>query len=288
MAETDSARTEVSSIFTKANVWLIVLGIVSIVSYLIAVRSQAVDGNAYPYCVTAESLILFGGLWLVVRGRTNRWTLKIIIAFALLFRLSVLFSPPQLSTDAYRYVWDGRVQAAGINPYRFVPSAPELAGLRDDDIYPNINRADYAPTIYPPAAQLIFLLATRISNSVIWMKTFISFFDVACFWLILKLISIAGLPRERLLAYAWHPVIVWEFAGNGHVDAAMIFFVLLTLICRYQKRDTLTGVFLGLATLTKLYPVILFPALLRRWNFRMPLALLGTIVAGYLPYLSAG
>src|SRR5882724_3640711 len=241
MAEKDIVPAEVSPIFARINIWLIVLGILSVISYLVGARSQAVDGDAYPYCVLAQSSILFIGLWMVVRRRTNRWTLKIVIVFALLFRVSVLFSDPQLSTDVYRYVWDGRVQAAGINPYLFVPSAPELVRLRDEDIYPNINRAEYARTIYPPAAQLVFLAATRISNSVIWMKAFITFFDVACFWLILKLISIAGLPRERLLAYAWHPVIVWEFAGNGHIDAAMIFFVALALICRYQKRDTLTG-----------------------------------------------
>ena len=81
--------------------------------------------------------------------------------------------------------------------YCYVPKAPELAHLRDDDVYPNINRADYARTIYPPVAQMVFLAATRFSDSVIWMKLFITLFDVASFWLILKLISFAGLRRER-------------------------------------------------------------------------------------------
>ena len=74
-------------------------------------------------------------------------------------RLALLFVEPYLSTDIYRYIWDGRVQAAGINPYRYVPNAPELAQLRDAAIFPLINRASYAPTIYPPAAQAIFLAA---------------------------------------------------------------------------------------------------------------------------------
>jgi hypothetical protein len=280
--------TKPDSILSKANLSLILLGILALVSYFIGIRSQDGEGAAFPYCLFAQSLIVFVGLALVIRARTNHWTLNIIIVFAILFRLSVVFSAPELSTDVYRYVWDGRVQGAGINPYRYVPKAPELAHLRDDDVYPNINRADYARTIYPPVAQMVFLAATRFSDSVIWMKGFITLFDVASFWLILKLISFAGLRRERLIAYAWHPVIIWEFAGNGHVDAVMIFFLALALVSRYQKRDTLTGVFLGLATLTKLYPVLLFPALQRRWNYRMPLALLGTVVVGYLPYVSAG
>ena len=85
-------------------------------------------------------------------------------------RLALLFVEPYLSTDIYRYVWDGRVQAAGINPYRHVPSAPEVAHLRDAAIFPNINRADYAVTIYPPAAQAIFLAVTRLGESVVAMK----------------------------------------------------------------------------------------------------------------------
>ena len=72
-------------------------------------------------------------------------------------RLMVMLSPPFLSSDLYRYVWDGRVQAAGINPYLYIPADPALAGLRDTAIFPHINRADYAPTIYPPVAQAIFL-----------------------------------------------------------------------------------------------------------------------------------
>ena len=63
----------------------------------------------------------------------------------------VLFPPPFLSSDMYRYVWDGRVQVAGINPYRYVPADPALQSLRDDAIYPHINRADIARTIYPPS-----------------------------------------------------------------------------------------------------------------------------------------
>ena len=85
-------------------------------------------------------------------------------------RLALLFVEPYLSTDIYRYIWDGRVQAAGINPYRYVPKAPELAQLRDAAIFPLINRASYAPTIYPPVAQAIFLAITRLGESVLVMK----------------------------------------------------------------------------------------------------------------------
>ena len=100
----------------------------------------------------------------------QRGALVVILVGAVAMRLALLFVEPYLSTDIYRYIWDGRVQAAGINPYRYVPSAPEIANLRDAAIFPNINRADYAVTIYPPTAQAIFLAVTRFGESVVVMK----------------------------------------------------------------------------------------------------------------------
>ena len=109
----------------------------------------------------------------------QRTGLLIILAGAAVMRLSLLGAEPALSGDIYRYVWDGRVQAAGVNPYRYVPAAPELAHLRDTAISPHINRANYAVTIYPPAAQAIFLAITRFGESVVVMKLGLLLFEAA-------------------------------------------------------------------------------------------------------------
>ena len=136
------------------------------------------------------------------RGRpagARRWTsadqrgaLIVILVGAVAMRLALLFVEPYLSTDIYRYVWDGRVQAAGINPYRYVPSAPELAHLRDAAIFPNINRADYAVTIYPPTAQAIFLAVTRFGESVVAMKLGLIAFEAATVAALLALLQRQG------------------------------------------------------------------------------------------------
>jgi hypothetical protein len=97
-----------------------------------------------------------------------------------------------------------------------------------------------------------------------------------------------GLPRERVLLYAWNPLVIWQFAGDGHVDAAAIALVAAALFAHARRRDVLTGIALGAATLVKLYPGILFPALYRRWSWQLPAAMAATIVAGYLPYAGAG
>src|SRR5262245_15380792 len=112
-------------------------------------------------------------VWLVVWGPQrhldNGRALASILLVALAMRLLLLPGTP-VSTDVFRYVWDGRVQAAGINPYLYVPADAALASLRDQAIYPYLNRADYAPTIYPPTAQIVFHLITRISEAPLAMK----------------------------------------------------------------------------------------------------------------------
>ncbi|HEY1299752.1 MAG TPA: hypothetical protein VGF07_04605, partial [Stellaceae bacterium] len=115
--------------------------------------------------------LIQGALWAaaavtVRHTRPSRPMTAMVLGVAVLLRLGALSVPVFLSTDIYRYVWDGRVAAAGINPYRYVPDDPQLAALRDAAVYPHINRANYAPTIYPPMAQILFLLADRLGGTV--------------------------------------------------------------------------------------------------------------------------
>jgi len=226
--------------------------------------------------------------WLVWRARERRSTLLLVVVFAALFRLSVLVAPPLLSDDIYRYVWDGRVQAAGINPYRYVPADDALRFLRDADVYPHINRRDYAPTIYPPLAQMIFFLSTRVSERIVWMKVVMVLFEAAGLCALVALLASFKLPRQRVLLAAWHPLAVWEIASSGHLDALVVCFIALALLAHRKKRESLTGALLGAAALVKLFPLVLLPAFYRRRGWRMPLVFCVTFVAGYLPYLSVG
>src|SRR5262249_40372183 len=184
--------------------------------------------------------LLQGALYLVAvaltwRGGFPPRMLVAILAVAALMRLGVLVAPPYLSDDVNRYVWDGRVQAAGVNPYRYVPVDPHLAALRDDTIFPNINRSTYAPTIYPPIPEYIFLSPTRVSETVTWMRVTTVFLEVAGVVFLLRLLGLLDLPRERILIYGWHPLALWEFAGSGHIDAAVVAFAALALWAR--RRD---------------------------------------------------
>jgi hypothetical protein len=203
-------------------------------------------------------------------------------------RLALLFVEPYLSTDIYRYIWDGRVQAAGINPYRYMPAAPEVAHLRDGAIFPGINRADTAVTIYPPAAQAIFLVATRLGESVVAMKLALMAFEAATVAALIALLSRLKRPATRVVAYAWHPLAIWEIAGSGHIDAAMCTLMTGGLLLLLYGRTLLAGALVTLGALVKPTALLALPVLWRPWDWRLPLVVLATGVLAYVPYLSVG
>lgn len=250
-------------------------------------RVAALAIDPFLWAAGAQACLCAAGAALVWKGRSSRSAFWIVIGVAALLRVGLLWQTPTLSDDIYRYIWDGRVQAAGINPYRYIPADPHLARLRDEKIYPHINRRDYAPTIYPPFMQIFFFAVTRVSESLVWFKTVLLCLEGLTVWLLARLLVSFKLPRERVLIYAWNPLVIWEFS-SGHIDFLMTALVLLALLARRHQLAALTGIVLGCAVLVKFLPLILVPALYRRWDWKMPLAAVATIGLLYLPYLSAG
>jgi alpha-1,6-mannosyltransferase len=220
--------------------------------------------------------------------KTARRELVVILGAAVLFRLALVWQTPFLSDDAYRYVWDGKVQASGINPYRHVPEAPELVPLRDAEIFPNINRRSYAPTIYPPLAQVTFLSAYLVGGgSLLGTKLVMVAVDLAgVFILVLLLLRLKEDPR-KVIAYAWHPLVCWEVAHSGHVDAVAVALLAGAMLASSASRRALTGLLLGAATLVKGYPLVLVPAFARRGGVRFFVAFLAAFLL-YLPYAGVG
>src|SRR5205814_4269447 len=177
---------------------------------------------------------------LIWRGAAaSRRGLLGVIGFALVFRLALVPTQPLLSDDVYRYVWDGRVQAAGINPYRFVPADDALAPLRDAEVYPKINRRDYARTIYPPAAQAFFLVTHVVAgDGVVRMKLAAVAIDMLSIGLLVALLRRRRLDPARVAVYAWHPLVVWEFGHSGHVDALAVMLLVGALYALERRRTT--------------------------------------------------
>jgi alpha-1,6-mannosyltransferase len=227
---------------------------------------------------------------LILTQPVDRFTFPIILTVAIVCRLVAIFPAPYLSSDIYRYVWDGVVQHAHISPYRYVPGDPVLAFLRapNQGIFDNINRRNYAHTIYPPAAQALFYLITWVSPTVTFMKTAMVLFEGITMYGLITLLGYLGIRREQTLLYAWCPILIWEIAGAGHLDSAAMAFIALALLARYRRQPILTGLFLGVAILLKLYPLVLLPALYRRGDVKMPAVVVAIIAFGYAAYSSAG
>ena len=204
------------------------------------------------------------GRWLPsARTSGSRPPLWLILATAVLLRAGALAAPVYLSDDIYRYIWDGRVQAAGINPYRYIPTDTQLAPLRDGAIFPNVNRNNYAPTIYPPVAQMMFLAATRFGETVPAMKLVLVAVEAFGIAALLFILRTTGTPQGNILLYAWHPLPIWEIAGAGHVDAAVVAFVALAFAAALVGRRACSGAALAAATLVKFFPLAVVPALWR-------------------------
>jgi hypothetical protein len=249
--------------------------------------------------------------WSGPKTRMAKWaTLAAIIFFAITFRAMLVTQRPYLSADVYRYVWDGHVQTSGINPYRYAPGDPELTALRDDVIYPNISDEDQRwLSPYPPAAQMVFALVSLARPlSVTAVKTAMSSFDLIAVLLVMLVLARSGIDPARAIIFAWHPLVIFESAHSGHVEAVFIASLMLALFAWSRRQHALTGSALAIATLTKFYPVILLPAFLippeddrigaslgkrlaglfHKRNLTMLAAFAVTLALAYAPYLGAG
>jgi alpha-1,6-mannosyltransferase len=248
----------------------------------------------YVFLFLALSLLYLSGVYLIFRNRAawgnSKRLVFIIIIFAVLFRVVLVPAAPSvLSKDMYRYIWDGRVQQNGINPYRHPPDADELKGLRDKKVYPNINRKAY-PTLYPAGAQLFFrLFHIIVGDRVAGYKGLITVFDVLTLFVLLALLRIYGYEETRLMIYAWNPLVVFEIAYSGHLEGLTVFWMVLALYLNASNRQILGVAALAVSSAIKLYPALLLPALVNRGQrLKGSLAFIVSLVLLYLPFLASG
>ncbi|WP_051390189.1 DUF2029 domain-containing protein [Bradyrhizobium sp. Ec3.3] len=248
---------------------------------------EAFGDNAFMAATIPAGLLTIAATQLAERAPDRR-ALWFVFGLAIVLRGYALWFDPLLSSDVYRYVWDGRVQAAGINPYRYVPADEALAFLRDGTIFPHINRADTAVTIYPPVAQFFFLVVTRVGESVTVMRVALLGCESVTVLVIVLLLRRMGRPLTRVTAYLWHPLPIWEIANSGHVDALMVALMLLGLWIALAGHALRGAVVIAFSVLVKPYVAPVLAGIWRPWDVKMPLVVIATAALCYLPYLSVG
>ncbi len=224
-------------------------------------------------------------VWIVQRPDCERilgnwvWWLGACVAL----RVALFHAVP--SDDTYRYVWEGRIQAHGFNPYIHAPDAPQLAHLRGD-AWASINHPDYA-TIYPPLAQLVFRGIARLSPSIYAANAVFLLLDVATVILLGRWAAIRGHPPHRALSYALCPLVLAAFALEGHLDSLMLLLLAGAGLAIERDRLYLAAVLLAGAIAAKLVAIVLLGWLAVR-SWRAALLCLTCAAATCWPYASAG
>jgi Glycosyltransferase family 87 len=285
---------------------------------LLLVRPSLDPAQIRPLPLLVGAWIAFLSAAWLLRKVPLRASVLLVLAGGIAIQLAAVSAPPQNSNDLYRYIWDGQVQAAGIDPYQYVPTARQLTGLRNEFLWhpgaeycvsqtyvrrhpaaelaagcTAINRPT-VPTIYPPVAEAYFLAVHYLpsaddSTTPIQASTALA----AVLVTVLLLFGLGRLGRDVRMAalWSWCPTVALEAGNSAHVDviavgiAAAALLILAT--ARTTRRTALGGALLGLAIATKLIPVLTVPALLRRRPVTVLAAAGSAFVAVYIPHVIA-
>jgi hypothetical protein len=285
---------------------------------LLVVRPSLNPAHIRPLPLIAAAWIAFLSAAWLLRKVPLRAAVPLILLGGIAVQLAAVSAPPQNSDDLYRYIWDGRVQAQGIDPYEYVPAARQLTGLRDELLWhpgaywcvkpayvakhpaaelaagcTAINRPT-VPTIYPPVAEAYFLGVHYLpgsddSTTPIQAAAALA----AVLTTVLLLFGLRGLGRDVRMAalWAWCPTVALEAGNSAHVDVVAVGITAAALLvlatARTTRKTILGGVLLGLAIATKVTPVLTVPAVLRRRWITVLAAAGSAFVLVYLPHVIA-
>ena len=297
-----------------------ILALITIV--VIQVKAERLGGVGPGRYRLLTLILLWQALALVAAAllkwvRPRKLAGALIVASLLALPAASLTRSSQISDDLYRYAWDGRLQAAGVDPYRYPPDAPQLKSFRDGWLWPDvatciklkkkidasspehacthINRPSVR-TIYPPAAEGYFLLADVLPGPARDHKLQLDAAILSAALVGLLAFGLRRTGRDPLTVayYSFGPLAGLDIAGDAHVDVlAAIFGVGAVLLATLKPKATAgAGLLLGLAIATKLYPALLLPALLnraggRRGALKLVAAAAGIVLVGYLPHVIA-
>ena len=217
---------------------------------------------------------------------TSRFPQQVILiglVLAALWQVQFLRMPAGPDDDIHRYVWDGRVQRFGYNPYLIVPNDPAFSWLHTSETR-TLNHPD-VPTPYPAGAELFFRAVTAIHESTFALKVGFLFCNFAIMFLLLDLLRRSGQGLHWVLAYAWNPLLATDVAGSGHVDILGALLLLVSFYALSRHWRTLAAVAFGLAVSVKFLPIVLLPLYWKRVRIRD--AILAAMVVGllYVPFL---
>jgi alpha-1,6-mannosyltransferase len=244
-------------------------------------------GRIAPF-LASYGLAFAGYLLALAHGRPLApRALQLALGLAFAWRLALVLAPPLLSNDVNRYVWEGRIQLHGGNPYAWDdrPSAPKWEPLRDA-VYHGLNHPTYT-AVYPPLWEMTAAAVVFVHDSVTAMKLFLVACEAAAILALASVLRRRGLAPERILVWAWSPLALVEIAGSGHNEALGLLFVVLALLALESGRPFAAALAAALGFEVKFLPGLIAASWLRRFRAWHLLGA-GLLAAALLwPYWSA-
>lgn len=220
------------------------------------------------------------------RAQFPRRVIVIGLLLAAVWHIAFLSLPAGADDDIHRYVWDGRLQRLGYNPYLVIPSDPAARHLHTPETR-NLNNPDL-PSPYPPGAQLFFRAVTAVHESTFALKVAFVICDFLIAVVLLGLLRNSRHGAHLVLAYAWNPLLAIEVAGSGHIDIVGALFLTISAAALLRRWRATAAVTLGLAIAVKFLPVVLVPLYWKRVRVR-DTVLAATVVACLcVPFLDHG
>ena len=267
---------------------LYAFGAVLLVALTICARNFADRGGPYFMASLAAAGIayLLAARELFATPQFSRRVVVIALVLAAVWHVEFLRLPPGADDDIHRYVWDGRLQRLGYNPYVVVPSDPAVQRLHTPETR-NLNNPDL-PSPYPPGAQLFFRAVTAIHESTFALKAAFVICELAILFALLDVLRRNRQATHLVLLYAWNPLLAIEVAGSGHIDIVGALLLVVSAAALIRRWRTTAAVALGLAVAVKFLPIVLLPLFWKRIRIRD--AALAAAVVGllYLPFIHHG
>ena len=265
--------------------WLGACGVVLAVSLAAASQLDArAESGTFVILMLASGMAYVGALACVRGGRPSHRLLIACVVLASVWRVAMVTGAPLVSDDVYRYVWDGRVQRFGYNPYTSTPKDPALAHLHTEVTRRIDPTSAELPTIYPPLAELFFRLVSSVHESVTAMVVAVLLCDLLTLAIVWRWLVSTGRNPWWVLAYAWHPLVALEGAGGGHIDAVGTMLVVAAGFSLSRQRGLIAATALAAAFAVKFLPVVLIPLFWRRVRPRDALVGVGVVGLSYLPF----
>ena len=276
---------------------LLICGVLTELFYILFVL-LAKDRNIPLYMIIYfGSFIVFFFAYFVLLKKQNagsdekniQKSLFLIIAFGMIFRLTLLPTSYSTSDDVHRYLWEGKVLVNGYNPYTTPPNDSSLIHLRDE----NFEKVTFKnmSAIYPPFSQIVFAVNYLIAgNSTIFLKVIYLIFEFITLIFILKLLLLKGKDAKLILLYAWLPLPIMEYFINAHLDIIGITFLILFIYYFEKQKYHISSIMLALAFLSKLFALLLLPLVIKKVGFKKAikfyLIFILTCLIFYLPFIS--